>query len=57
MRGPLLLHLVLGAVIAAIGVWLLKQRRRRLGWTLTSLGTAFAIMGFVFRAVHQYLHH
>ena len=57
MSGPLLFHLVLGVAILAVGLWLLTQRRRALGWTLASLGTVFAIMGFVFRAVHRYLHH
>lgn len=57
MGNALLVHLVLGAVILAIGLWLLTQRRRTLGWALTSFGTVFAVMGFVFRAVHRYLHH
>jgi hypothetical protein len=57
MSGPLLFHLVLGVAILAVGLWLLTQRRRALGWTLASLGTVFAVMGFVFRAVHRYLHH
>jgi hypothetical protein len=57
MSNPLLFHILVGAVMLAIGVWLLKRRRRVLGWTLTWLGSAFAVMGFVFRAVHRYLHH
>ena len=57
MSGPLLFHVVLGAVILVVGLWLLRQRRRALGWTLTCFGTGFAILGFVFRATHMYFHH
>jgi hypothetical protein len=57
MSGALLFHLVLGLAILAIGVWLLRRRRRALGWTMTGLGVAFAVAGFVIRAVHQHLHH
>ena len=53
MDGPLLFHLILGIAIVAVGTWLLQRSRRALGWTLTALGVAFALMG----VVHTYLHH
>jgi hypothetical protein len=57
MSGPLLFHLMLGLAIFAAGVWLLRRRNRAIGWTLTLLGTGFAVMGVVIRVMHRYLHH
>ena len=57
VSGPLAFHLVLGIVIVAIGLWLLKQRKTTLGWTLSGIGTAFAVMGVVVRILHWHLPH
>ena len=57
MSGPTLLHLVLGVLILIPGVCFLMRGRLVLGWMLSVLGAAFAIMGIVIPTVHRYLHH
>ncbi len=57
MSAATIFHLVAGAALAIPGVWLLRNRKTVLGWTLTGLGTVIAAFGILVPAIHRYLHH
>jgi hypothetical protein len=56
MTSPALLHLMIGLVLAALGIWQFRRRRSSvLGWLLCAGGVAFAATGLP--AVHHLLFH
>lgn len=56
MSDPALLHLFIGIVLAALGIWQVRRRRSSvLAWLLCAGGAAFAATGLP--AVHHLLFH